>query len=137
MITRLQNKNYIENTISSDFIQKYKFIYIESNYKEEMFNMIYARLCILWNYDKENKYLMHYKYLYHTLHEFLNQFNIEEFKDIYSATEFMYNENTISSYLNMDNILYINKYQLYWDYLSLEIRKKYGFFKKIKTNRVY
>jgi hypothetical protein len=136
MITRLQNKNYIENTISSDFIQKYKFIYIESNYKEEMFNMIYARLCISWNYDKENKYLMHYKYLYHTLHEFLNQFNIEEFKDIYSATEFMYNENTINSYLNMDNILYINKYQLYWDYLSLEVRKKYGCFKKIKTNRV-
>jgi len=136
MITRLQNKNYIDNIISPDFIKKYKFIYIESSYKEEMLHMIYGRLCIVWNYDQKNKKLIHYEYLYGTLHDFLHQFNMEEFKDIYSATEFMYNENTINSYLNMDNILYINKYQLYWDYLSLEVRKKYGCFKKIKTNRV-
>ncbi len=138
MITRLENKNYISYIINPNQIQKYKHIYVESGFNEISIDIIYRRLRTIWNTYEEKvsdfngnrlRYLQA-DFIYKNIEEFIDNFNIKEFENIYFATKGLCNKNNINNYLNMHNILYINKYQISWDYFFLESNKIYGSFYK-------
>jgi len=123
MITRLLNKNYLNNIVPDGLIRKYKFIYLDHDNNENLYNIIYKRLGIIWSSEGSD---IRIKYVYKDMQEFMNQFDIHEFKDIYEATEYIYDKNTINNYLNIENILYINKYQIYWDDFFLKSKDIFG-----------
>lgn len=106
-ITILKNKNYKKNDY---IINKYKFICIENKFSEDILNILYNRFGIIWWYlsSLDKKEIID---LYKNLNEFKKQFEINEFQNELDAKNYLINQKNI----NNNNILEINKYQIFWD----------------------
>lgn len=119
-VTILENKNFLENT---EVVNKYKFLYIEAEFSNEIIEMLYYKIGFSWTYvdDKFNKTENFYA---KTFKDFKNQFIIHGFNDEISAKKFLKERSKDNS---NNKIFEFNKYQVFWFASFKKQKKKFGY----------
>jgi len=123
-ITILKNKNYLLNNY---IINKYKFVYIESEFSEEVLYLIYNYFGILWTYTNITTFEKRVTYLYKDQEDFKQQFEIKKFNNNLEAEKYLKN-NGVNS-LENKYVLELNRYQIFW---HLNFIKQYSMQKKLR-----
>ena len=85
-ITVLENNNFL---IDEAVVNKYKFLYIESKFSEEIMEILYSRIGMVWTWVNAQSFLQNVVNPNFTLENFKNQFKIYEFTNDISAKQYL------------------------------------------------
>ena len=118
-ITVLENNNFL---IDEAVVNKYKFLYIESKFSEEIMEILYSRIGMVWTWVNAQSFLQNVVNPNFTLENFKNQFKIYEFTNDISAKQYLKEKSQED--LNNNKILEFNQYQLFWFTNYSKQRKK-------------
>jgi hypothetical protein len=121
-VTVLENNNFL---IDGAAVNKYKFLYIESKFSEEIMEILYPRIGIVWTWANAQSFLQNVLNSNFTLEHFKNQFKIYEFIDDISAKQYLKEKSQED--LNNEKILVFNQYQLFWFTNYSKQKKKFGY----------
>ena len=123
-ITVLENNNFL---IDEAVVNKYKFLYIESKFSEEIMEILYSRIGMVWTWVNAQSFLQNVVNPNFTLENFKNQFKIYEFTNDISAKQYLKEKSQED--LNNNKILEFNQYQLFWFTNYSKQRKKFEYAK--------
>jgi hypothetical protein len=133
-ITILENKDFLKNT---ETVNKYKFLYIESEFSDKMIEILYYKIGISWRWihmdnwsnDVKERFLQTENFYTNSLKNFKSQFKFYEFEDAKSAKKFL--EKISKKDLN-NEILEFNQYQMFWFANFAKQKSKYKYSYKEK-----
>ena len=121
-ITILENKELSKN---KEFINRYKFLYIEAKFSEEMLEILYSKIGVSWRSIPTNFPEREIDTSYtNSLKNFKSQFKIYEFDNEKSAKKFL--EKMGEQNFN-NKILEFNKYQIFWFTNFAKQKQKYAY----------
>jgi hypothetical protein len=121
-ITILENNDFLKD---EEVVNKYKFLYIESKFSEEIMQTLYSRIGVIWTWVNARSFLQNVLNSKFTLEHFKNQFKIYEFIDDISAKQYLKEKSQED--LNNEKILVFNQYQLFWFTSYSKQKKKFGY----------
>lgn len=121
-ITVLENNDFL---IDEAVVNKYKFLYIESKFSEEIMEILYSRIGINWAWVSAQDFSKKIINSNLTLEHFKNQFKIYEFIDDISAKKYL--KEKYQEDLNNKKILEFNQYQLFWFTNYSKQKNKFGY----------
>lgn len=121
-ITVLENNDFL---IDKAVVNKYKFLYIESKFSEEIMKILYSRIGINWAWVRAQDFSKKIINSNLTLEHFKNQFKIYEFIDEISAKKYL--KEKYQEDLSNNKILEFNQYQLFWFTNYSKQRKKFEY----------
>lgn len=121
-ITVLENNDFL---IDEAVVNKYKFLYIESKFSEEIMEILYSRIGINWAWVGAQDFSKKIINSNLTLEHFKNQFKIYEFIDEISAKKYL--KEKYQEDLSNNKILEFNQYQLFWFTNYSKQRKKFEY----------
>ena len=121
-ITILENNNFL---IDEAVVNKYKFLYIESKFSEEIMEILYSRIGMVWTWVNAQSFLQNVVNPNFTLENFKNQFKIYEFTNDISAKQYLKEKSQED--LNNKKVLVFNQYQLFWFTNYSKQKKNFGY----------